>query len=178
LTKDLSSSSLTGPSVAPARGSGRPATVLTLDPAAGGVVGIDFGHDGVRVGVADLSCTLLTERRYELDVDDEAGAPLDAAAEMANAAIAEAGLEPARIAGVGVALSAPVGSRSRRLAWPTVFPGWFGLDVEQELSRRLPARPGVRPSPHDHRARARPRPTRRPTDAGRDRGRDPATGSL
>jgi len=121
----------------PARGSGRPATVLTLNPAAGGVVGIDFGHDDIRVGVADLSCTLLTERRYELDVDDEAGEALDAAAEMANAAIAEAGLEPARIAGVGVALSAPVGSRSRRLAWPTIFPAWFGLDVESELNRRL-----------------------------------------
>jgi predicted NBD/HSP70 family sugar kinase len=122
---------------APSRGSGRPATMLTLNPAAGGVVGIDFGHEDIRVGVADLSCTLLTERRYKLDVDDEAGKALDAAAEMANAAIAEAGLERARIAGVGVALSAPVGSRSRKLAWPTVFPGWFGLDVEEELQRRL-----------------------------------------
>ena len=122
---------------APARGGGRPATVLTLNPAAGGVVGIDFGHDDVRVGVADLSCTLLTERRYKLDVDDEAREALDAAAEMANAAIAEAGLEPARIVGVGAALSAPVGSRSHTLAWPTIFPGWFGLDVEEELRRRL-----------------------------------------
>src|SRR5258708_35924582 len=63
---------------------GRPATVLTLNPSAGSVVGIDFGHDYVRVGLADLSCTLLAETSASLDVDNRAVEALNAAARMAR----------------------------------------------------------------------------------------------
>src|SRR5712691_9437991 len=52
---------------------GRPPTLLTLDPSAGAVVGIDFGHDAVRVALADLSYAVLGERTSALDVDHEAG---------------------------------------------------------------------------------------------------------
>src|SRR3712207_3486019 len=37
-----------------AAGQGRPPVLLTLDRRAGAVIGIDFGHDDVRVAVADL----------------------------------------------------------------------------------------------------------------------------
>src|ERR1700742_153905 len=48
---------------------GRPPVALTLNPAAGAAVGIDFGHDLVRVAVADLSGTVLAEARRDIDVD-------------------------------------------------------------------------------------------------------------
>src|SRR5687767_11996166 len=44
-----------------AQGQGRPPVLLTLDRRAGAVVGIDFGHAGVRVAAADLGRTILAE---------------------------------------------------------------------------------------------------------------------
>jgi predicted ArsR family transcriptional regulator len=38
-----------------AGGRGRPGVLLTLEPAAGAAIGIDFGHSHLRVAVADLS---------------------------------------------------------------------------------------------------------------------------
>jgi len=101
---------------APSPNGGRPPTLLTLDPSAGGVVGIDFGHDDVRVALADISCTLLAETSLVLDVDHHAEEALSAAAGMALGLIDDVGLERERIIGVGVALSAPVRAASRSLA--------------------------------------------------------------
>src|SRR3569833_2458360 len=54
---------------APARGGGRPATLVALNPDGGGVLGVHLGHDGVRVVLADLSGGVLGERQQEIDVD-------------------------------------------------------------------------------------------------------------
>src|ERR1700754_3413807 len=56
------------PAAASANAVGRPPVALTLNPAAGAVVGIDFGHDLVRVAVADLSGTVIAEARDDIDV--------------------------------------------------------------------------------------------------------------
>jgi predicted NBD/HSP70 family sugar kinase len=116
---------------------GRPGTVLTLNPSAGGVVGIDFGHDYIRVGVADLSCTLLTEDYCLLDVDHLAVEALEAATVMTHDLIDAAGIDRERIAGAGAALSAPFAARLHRIGSPAIFPSWLALDVEHELGERL-----------------------------------------
>ena len=48
---------------------GRPATLLQLNPAAGGAVGVHLAHDHVRVAVTDLAGDVLVETVRELDVD-------------------------------------------------------------------------------------------------------------
>src|SRR3954468_3767715 len=50
-------------------GIGRPPVALALAPAAGGAIGVDFGHDFLRVAVADLSGAVLAEARRGFDVD-------------------------------------------------------------------------------------------------------------
>jgi predicted NBD/HSP70 family sugar kinase len=122
---------------APSPNGGRPPTLLTLDPTAGGVIGIDFGHDDVRVAVADLSCSLLAETGTTLDVDHQADEAISAAAEMALGLLEDLGLDRERIIGIGVAVSAPVRAGSRTVASPAIFPGWIDVDVGDELNRRL-----------------------------------------
>ena len=95
---------------------GRPPVLLSLNPAAGGGVGIDFGHDLVRVAVADLSCTLLAEDRRDFDVDGDAPGAFVLAVAMVDELLDEAELESDRVVGVGVAVSAP--SCARRAARP------------------------------------------------------------
>ncbi len=117
-------------------GRGRPPVLLRLDAAAGSALGIDFGHRHVRVAVADLSSAVLAERYLELDVDEAPEESLDAAAELATEVLTEAGVDPARVIGAGVALAAPIDSH-KGVMGSTVLPGWAGIQAGDELARRL-----------------------------------------
>jgi predicted NBD/HSP70 family sugar kinase/biotin operon repressor len=112
------------------RGRGRPPVQLRLDPSAGAAIGVDFGHSHVRVAVADLSASVLGERRVELDVDDAAATALDVAAALAHELVARAGLDPRRVVGAGMGLPGPLGGSA-------ILRGWTELDPAKELTTRL-----------------------------------------
>jgi predicted NBD/HSP70 family sugar kinase len=116
-------------------GVGRPPVALALAPAAGGAIGVDFGHDFVRVAIADLSGGVLAESRREFDVDRQSPAAIDLACALIDELLDEAGLDLDRIVGVGVAVSAPIlrdvdGSAQ-------ILPGWAAFAPVVELERRL-----------------------------------------
>ncbi len=116
---------------------GRPPLMLSLDPGAGAVIGIQFDHDFVRVAIADLSLTLLAEGVRDGDVDNNASAGIDTAAELVDALLAEAGVQRDRLIGAGVALSGPIDSETGQISSTTILPGWVGVDVATLLSERL-----------------------------------------
>jgi predicted NBD/HSP70 family sugar kinase len=118
------------------QGRGRPPTLLRLDPSVGAVVGIHFDHRHLRVAVADLSSTVLAERWEGLDVDHAATSALDAAADLVDVVLEEAGIERSRVVGAGVALSGPV-DRDGTVGSTVILPGWEGLNAIDELTRRL-----------------------------------------
>lgn len=116
---------------------GRPPVLLALDPRAGTVLGIDFGHSHVRVAVADLSSRVLAEHRDELDVDRSAAAALDRAAEMATAVLEEAGVPADGVFGCGVGIPGPIDQRTGTVGSGPILPGWTGLPAAKELADRL-----------------------------------------
>jgi predicted NBD/HSP70 family sugar kinase len=123
---------------APSPSGGRPPTLLTLDPASGGFVGIDFGRETVRVAVTNRVGDVLADNRSErLEVAHRAEEALAIANRMVDHALADAGLPPDRLLGAGVAVSAPVRSDSPRLASEVIFPSWSGIDVEAALGPQL-----------------------------------------
>jgi predicted NBD/HSP70 family sugar kinase len=117
--------------------SGRPPLMLSLDPGAGAVMGIQFDHDYVRVAIADLSLTLLAEGVKASDVDHNARAGLEAAAELAGDLLARAGIESDRLIGAGVALSGPIDRNSGLISSTTILSGWVGVDVSSWLGEHL-----------------------------------------
>lgn len=117
-------------------GRGRPPTLLRLDPSVGAVVGIHFDHRHLRVAVADLSSTVLAEHWQGHDVDRAAEEALDAAADLVDVVLAEAGIERSRVVGAGAALAGPV-SRDGTVGSTVILPGWEGLNAVDELTRRL-----------------------------------------
>jgi len=117
-------------------GRGRPPTLLRLDPSVGAVVGIHFDHRHLRVAVADLSSTVLAEHWQDHDVDRAAEEALDAAADLVEVVLGEAGIERSRVVGAGAALSGPV-SRDGTVGSTVILPGWEGLNAVDELTRRL-----------------------------------------
>jgi predicted NBD/HSP70 family sugar kinase len=118
-------------------GQGRPPVLLSLDPSAGTVVGVDFDHNRLRVAVSDLSRTVLAESVTAVDVDNDALEALDAAGELVEAALEDAEVDRARVLGVGVALAGPVDHARGALHPSSILPGWAHVDAAAELSARL-----------------------------------------
>ena len=116
---------------------GRPPVLLTLNPAAGAVLGVHFDHRFVRVAVAGLDHRILAEAARELDVDHDASSTLDVAAELADAVVARARVGPERLLGAGVAVPGPIDQNAGAVGSTTIMPGWVGLDVAAELELRL-----------------------------------------
>jgi predicted NBD/HSP70 family sugar kinase len=113
---------------------GRPPVALTLNPSAGSVIGIDFGHDLVRVAVADLSGQVVGEDRRDIDVDSAAEQAIDLAAGMVDDLLAMLHRDPKQTVGVGVAVSAPI---VRDTQTTSILPGWGPFAPGGELERRF-----------------------------------------
>jgi predicted NBD/HSP70 family sugar kinase len=117
---------------------GRPPTLLSLNPTGGGVLGIHFGHDSVRIAVTDLSCTVLDEAAGELPVGYQARDVFDDVADTALDLVRRCGLTVDRVIGLGVAVSTPVNAGAQALRVPAVLTGWDDVDLVAEWRARLP----------------------------------------
>ena len=117
--------------------SGRPPLMISLDPGAGAVIGIQLDHDFVRVAIADLSLTLLAEGVKEEDVDHDAQSGLEAAAALTGELLTEAGVAKERLIGAGVALSGPIDSTTGFVSSTAILPGWVGVHPASWLRDRL-----------------------------------------
>lgn len=117
-------------------GVGRPARLLAFNPLAGGAAGVHIAHDHVRVGLTDLAGRLVASTVVDFDVDHE---PVETLAFIASAVrrlVAESGLRPDGVVGLGVAVSAPVALRTHALGAGPILAEWQGVDVAGELERR------------------------------------------
>jgi len=116
---------------------GRPPGLLRLDPSAGVALGIDFGHRHVRVAAADLASTVLAEAHAQLDVDGDAGAALDTAADLVCRVLADSDIDRSRVVAAGMGLPGPYDRRRRTVSSSSILPGWVGIDARAELAQRI-----------------------------------------
>jgi predicted NBD/HSP70 family sugar kinase len=124
-------------SAAPGAQGGRPPVLVSLDRRAGAAVGIDFGKSHVTVAVADLGHTVLAELRRELPGDHRAEQGLDAAGELVDCALAEAGVDRGVVLGVGMGLPGPIHATTGTVGSSAILPGWVGVTAAREMSDRL-----------------------------------------
>jgi predicted NBD/HSP70 family sugar kinase len=108
--------------------------LVALDRSAGAVVGLDFGHDSLRVAVADLSYSILAESYAELEVDTAAVDALDTAAILVSELIDEAGVDRGRVLAAGMGLPGPIDRESGRVHSQPILPGWVALDPQPRWS--------------------------------------------
>ena len=116
---------------------GRPPVLLSLDRSAGLALGIDFGHTHLRVAVSDLSHEILAETDRQFDVDHSAEEGLDAAKELVDEVLSEAGVERERVLGAGMGLPGPIDRGTGTVGSSAILPGWVGMDAAAEMSKRL-----------------------------------------
>ncbi len=115
-------------SVPGARGVGRPSSALTLNPEAGTCVGLHLSLEDVRLVLADVSHSVISERTIPLSRDYPPEAAVAAARDALAEAYAGAGLPPAGLIGVGVSVSGPV-APDGTMHRASILPGWAGLNI-------------------------------------------------
>src|SRR5829696_3096429 len=120
----------------PSHRTGRPPTVLALDPGAGAALGVDFGHRHLRVALADLNADVRAERRVDLD-HDVTGEALATAAELVEDLIAEADVPRDALLGCGMGLPGPIDRQTGTVGSSVILPGWAGRQGAAELSERI-----------------------------------------
>jgi predicted NBD/HSP70 family sugar kinase len=119
------------------RAHGRPPARLSLEPRAALAIGLDFGHQHIRVALCDLAGAPLATDWSPAQVDHAPGASLDLARELVNGVLRDAGVARERVLGVGMALAAPVERDTGAVHAEGFLPGWVGLRPGPELEARL-----------------------------------------
>jgi predicted NBD/HSP70 family sugar kinase len=97
------------------------------------VLGVDFGHRHVRVGVADLSGRLLGDEERALPLDLDVEESCAEASAMATRLLAKAGLQRSDLIQAGVGLPGPTDQVSGRVGWHAILHRWAGLEAPSAL---------------------------------------------
>lgn len=119
------------------RHSGRPPRLLSLVRHAAYAIGLDFGHDHVRIAVCDLAGELVSHDSSAADVDHEPIASLDLAYELVRQSVHQAQIRSDRLLGIGMGIAAPVDSATGAVQSEGILPGWHGIRPAEEMQGRL-----------------------------------------
>jgi len=118
-------------------GLGRPPVLLSLVSGAAFAVGLDFGHQHIRVALCDLSGEPVVDDYSPAEVDHAPIESLDLAQRLVDEALSNAGVAPDRLLGVGMGLAAPINKANGNLAADGILPGWRGIRPAAEMEARL-----------------------------------------
>lgn len=122
-----------GASAGPGSGSGRLPRVLRPVMPAMLVGGFDFGHEHLRVAIAQLDGRIRAERVLDMDVDHDAGTAIAAARTLFDQVLAEAGADASEVALAGASIPGPLVSSDATIPQSSILSGWSGLNPEREF---------------------------------------------
>jgi predicted NBD/HSP70 family sugar kinase len=127
-----------GPAAAGSEGGvGRPPGLLSLVSGAAFALGLDFGHQHIRVALCDLSGEPVVDDYSLAEVDHAPSESLDLAQRLVQDALHSAGVAPDQLLGVGMGLAAPINKASGNLEANGILPGWHGIRPAAEMEARL-----------------------------------------
>ncbi|MBU4334954.1 MAG: ROK family transcriptional regulator [Actinobacteria bacterium] len=116
---------------------GRRAQLVTVSRRLGLAVGIQFGQRHVHVQLSDFALHPIAEHVLPLPHDHQVDTGLDRATLLMADLLERVGASFEDVAGVGVAVPAPVEAGTSTLSIEGVMPGWAGVDIAQTLSKRI-----------------------------------------
>ncbi|HEV2344262.1 MAG TPA: ROK family transcriptional regulator [Actinocrinis sp.] len=112
---------------------GRPRVLLDVRPEYGFVVGADVGETRVRVGLYDLALTEHAKAEYPLDpAEQRVDVVVRAIADGLRAVLADAGVSPTQVLGVGVGVPGIVEQGREALVHGQTY-GWDAVPMERLL---------------------------------------------
>ena len=116
---------------------GRPPVLLSVVPRAAFAVGLDFGHQHIRVALCDLTGEPIVDDYSVAEVDHAPAESLDLAHQLVRDALDSAGVTPSQLLGVGMGLAVPINKATGELEADGILPGWHGIRPAVEMESRL-----------------------------------------
>lgn len=111
-------------------GRGRPAARLALDPDAGQLMGVDFGHGRVHIAVADASHSVIASGAHPYDIDSTWTERIQASFDLMDQLGRETGAHYGALQGIGIGFPGPFSSRMRE-------PGVLSVGNEHRMAREI-----------------------------------------
>jgi predicted NBD/HSP70 family sugar kinase len=108
---------------------GRPSTQFAIAASNKVVLAVDVGARHVRIGVSDLSSTILAQRTDNIDIAEGPEVILTAVANGAKELLEGLGRPVSDLLAIGVGLPGPVEHDTGRPINPPIMPGWNRFDV-------------------------------------------------
>lgn len=112
-------------------GVGRPARKLTLNPIAGTCVGVAIGLGQIRVMVADVAHTVISDEYVWVDPDCSPAEAAETTRELVVQAYDKHDLPMAGLLGVGIAVAGPVNPITGQIQRASAVPTWAGTDLRE-----------------------------------------------
>lgn len=116
---------------------GRRPEVVRLTRRAGAVLGVDFGHEHVRVAVSDLAGHVLGARSARVDVDRGMEASLVVARRLTDLVAEAGGVDRRELLACGAGVPAPVDRATGRIGSTSLLPSWSGTTLTSALEEVL-----------------------------------------
>ncbi|MGY3379427.1 putative NBD/HSP70 family sugar kinase [Arthrobacter sp. TE12231] len=115
-------------------GPGKPRTMLRLNPAGMYAVGVHLDPAVVTFVLLDLLGAVVRHSRIATPPGSDPRAVIDTIAAEINGLITESGVDPARIAGLGIASPGPIDLNDGAVVDPPLLPGWDNVRLRDALA--------------------------------------------
>lgn len=114
---------------------GRPSSQIAFNPSARLVAGVDLGATHARIGICDLSRTVLDQVNASLDITEGPEKVLATVTKQISTLLARIGRARSDLLAIGIGLPGPVQHSTGRPAKPPLMPGWDKFDVPGEIQK-------------------------------------------
>jgi predicted NBD/HSP70 family sugar kinase len=112
---------------------GRPPAVLEFDGTGKLVLAAAIDRQQVVTGLVNFAGTVIDQRVHKVQVSDGPAAVLPLAGGGFRDLMSDNWVSPSSLAGIGVAVPAPVEHLTGRPIEPTIMPGWHDCPIREEL---------------------------------------------
>ncbi len=115
--------------------SGRPRTLLEVDPDAGYIAGIDMGATHIRILLTNFGAAALAEKEISCDIAKGPDFCIAKAAELLEELLRENELEFWMLAAIGIGVPGPIDSEAGMVIAPPIMPGWDRFPIRETLEK-------------------------------------------
>jgi predicted NBD/HSP70 family sugar kinase len=116
---------------------GRPPSMIVFDPSAAYILAADLGVTHARLGLTDLSGTLLQQHHEDIKIAEGPDAVLPWVIERFDEMLRAEGRSAEQVGAIGVGVPGPVEFASGRPVSPPIMPGWDGYPIPERLQKRF-----------------------------------------